>query len=175
TKHRLGVTYTSISSNADPLAWAIDFFGLQESESPKAAPLSPDYEVPVKDQPYATANSPIALSRGYIADPDPKEDLKDKSEDGPTDYSTDEEDDDDDDSLGDDTDDEDEEEASEEDEDEEEEEYLAPADSTAAASLIVDPVPSTEETKPFETDESVATPPPPPAYRTTTISVRGRG
>nr|GEY81049.1 hypothetical protein [Tanacetum cinerariifolium] len=30
-----------------------------------------------------------------------------------------------------------------------------------------DPAPSTEETEPFETDESAATPPPHPAYRTT--------
>nr|GEZ87459.1 hypothetical protein [Tanacetum cinerariifolium] len=45
---------------------------------------------------------------------------------------------------------------------------LAPADSIVVVSLIVDPVPSAEETKPFETDESEMTPPPPPlAYRTT--------
>ncbi|GKC22462.1 hypothetical protein Tco_1024612 [Tanacetum coccineum] len=68
---------------------------------------------------------------------------------------------------GDDADDEDEEEASEEDEDvEEEEEHLPPANSTAAASPVVDLVPSTAKTEPFETDESAATPPPPPAYRT---------
>nr|GEY59480.1 reverse transcriptase domain-containing protein [Tanacetum cinerariifolium] len=42
--------------------------------------------------------------------------------------------------------------------DEEEEEHPTPADSIA---------PSAEETKPFETDESAATPPPHPAYRTT--------
>ncbi|GJT08747.1 hypothetical protein Tco_0843209 [Tanacetum coccineum] len=34
--------------------------------------------------------------------------------------------------------------------------------------VTVDPIPSAEETEPFETDESTATPPPPPpAYRTT--------
>ncbi|GJY99499.1 hypothetical protein Tco_0516929 [Tanacetum coccineum] len=55
--------------------------------------------------------------------------------------------------------------ASKEDEEEEEEEHLAPANSTTV-SLAVDPVPSIEETKLFETDESAATPPP-PAYRTT--------
>ncbi|GJW92204.1 putative reverse transcriptase domain-containing protein [Tanacetum coccineum] len=63
-----------------------------------------------------------------------------------------------------------EEEASKEDEDkdeEEEEEHLAPADSTAVASPVVEPVPSVEETEPFETDKSATTPPPPPAYRTT--------
>ncbi|GJW80897.1 hypothetical protein Tco_0144872 [Tanacetum coccineum] len=152
-----GVTYTSISTHA---------------------PLSPDYvsgpeypeyfapsdeEVSIEDQPYVVADSPIALSPGYIADSDPE----DESEDGPTYYPADGGDDDDDDSSRDDADDEDEEEASKDDE-EEEEEHLAPDNSTAAASPVMDPVPSDKETEPFETDESVATPPPPPAYRTIT-------
>ncbi|GJS60863.1 hypothetical protein Tco_0655647 [Tanacetum coccineum] len=39
----------------------------------------------------------------------------------------------------------------------------------------MDPVPSTKETEPFETDESAATPPPPPAYRTTArMSIRAQ-
>ncbi|GJW93460.1 hypothetical protein Tco_0173132 [Tanacetum coccineum] len=161
-------------------------------EEPKQAPLSPDYvsgpeypeylapsneEVPIEDQPYAAADSPIALSPSYIANSD----LEDESEDGPMDYPADGGDDDDDDSLGDDVDDKDEEEASEEDEDEEdkdeeeEEEHLAQADSTAAASPVVDHVPSAEETEPFKTDESAATPPPPPAYRTTArMSIRAQ-
>ncbi|GKG33566.1 hypothetical protein Tco_0433725, partial [Tanacetum coccineum] len=50
------------------------------------------------------------------------------------------------------------EEASEE-EEAEEEEHLAPADSVVAP--IVDYVPSSEETEPFETDESAPTPRPP--------------
>ncbi|GKE10206.1 hypothetical protein Tco_1413757, partial [Tanacetum coccineum] len=171
-----GVTYTSISSdyeepsNVDPPL--PDYMhGLEE---PEQAPLSLDYvsgpeypeylvlfdeEVPMEDQPYDAADSPIALSLGYIADSDPE----DESEDGPTDYPADRGDNDDDDSSGDDADDENEEEASEE----EEEEHLALADSTAA-SLVVDLIPFAEETEPFETDESAATPPPPPAYRTTT-------
>ncbi|GKC45648.1 putative reverse transcriptase domain-containing protein [Tanacetum coccineum] len=63
-------------------------------------------------------------------------------------------------------DDEEEEEASEE-----EEEHLAPADSVVAPD--VDHVPSSEETEPFDIDESAATPPSPPAYRTTArISIR---
>ncbi|GKA15938.1 hypothetical protein Tco_0695685 [Tanacetum coccineum] len=96
-----------------------------------------DEEVPVEYQPYAAADSPTALSPGYIADSDPEEDPEDESEDGPTDYPADKGDDDDDDASGDDVDDEDEEEASKEDEDEEEEEeHLAPADSTAAASPV---------------------------------------
>ncbi|GKF42307.1 hypothetical protein Tco_0125649 [Tanacetum coccineum] len=52
--------------------------------------------------------------------------------------------------------DDDEEEASEEDENEEEE-HLALADS--AALPAIDHVPSAEETEPFKTDESAATPP----------------
>ncbi|GKA04823.1 hypothetical protein Tco_0683943 [Tanacetum coccineum] len=152
-------------------------------EEPKQAPLSLDYvpgpeypeylapsddEIPIEDQPYAAPASPVALSLGYIADPDPEEDPEDESEDGPADYPTGGGEDDDDDSSGDDAD--DEEEASKE--DEEEEEHLALTDSTTAASPVVDLVPSAEETKPFETDEFAATPPP-PAYRTTArMSIR---
>nr|GFD11345.1 hypothetical protein [Tanacetum cinerariifolium] len=53
------------------------------------------------------------------------------------------------------------------DEDEEEEEHPAPTDSVVVASTAADQAPSVEETEPFETDESAATPPPHPAYRTT--------
>ncbi|GJV83380.1 hypothetical protein Tco_1523278 [Tanacetum coccineum] len=139
-------------------------------EEPEQAPLSLDYvpgpeypeylalsdeEVPVEDQPYERADSPIALSPGYIADSDPEENPEDDSEDGLTDYPADGgDDDDDDDSSRDDADDKDEDEASKE--EEEEEEHLAPADSTAVASLVVDHVPSAEEIDPFETDESAA-------------------
>ncbi|GJX89280.1 hypothetical protein Tco_0341294 [Tanacetum coccineum] len=70
---------------------------------------------------------------------------------------------------------EDEEEESFKDDDDKEEEHLAPADSNAVASPAIRPVPSIEETKPFETDESAATPPPPPAYRNTLrMSVRSQ-
>ncbi|GJS22116.1 hypothetical protein Tco_0450748 [Tanacetum coccineum] len=44
------VTYTSISSHGDLLAWAVDFFRLQEPDSPEAAPASPDY-VPGPEEP----------------------------------------------------------------------------------------------------------------------------
>ncbi|GKE35713.1 hypothetical protein Tco_1455035 [Tanacetum coccineum] len=134
------------------------------------APLSPDYvsgqeypkylalsdeEVPMEDQPYAIADSPIALSPGYVADSDPEEDPEEDSEDGPVDYPADGGNGDEDDSS----------------DEEEEEEHLAPADSVVAP--VVDHVPSSEETEPFETDESAATPPSPPAYRTTArISIR---
>ncbi|GKD99247.1 hypothetical protein Tco_1387231, partial [Tanacetum coccineum] len=169
-----------------PLAWAVDFFRPQEPDSPEAAPASPDYvpgpeepeqapfspgyvpepeypeylalsdeEVPIKDQPNAIADSPIALSPCYVADSDPEED----SEDGPVDYPADGGDDDDDDSSDDDE--EEEESSKEEEAEEEEEEHLALADSVIAP--VVDHVPSSEETEPFETDESVATPPSPPA------------
>ncbi|GJR57053.1 hypothetical protein Tco_1499215 [Tanacetum coccineum] len=53
------------------------------------------------------------------------------------------------------------------DDDEEEEEHLAPADSAVVALLAADQAPSAEETEPFETDESTATPPPNPAYHVT--------
>ncbi|GKB45081.1 hypothetical protein Tco_0890023, partial [Tanacetum coccineum] len=110
------VTYASISLHGDPLAWAVDFFRIQEPESPDAAPASPDYvpgheepeqaplspdyvpgpeypeylapfdeEVPVEDQPYVVADSPIALSPGYVADSDPEEDYEDGSVDYPAD------------------------------------------------------------------------------------------
>ncbi|GJT15922.1 hypothetical protein Tco_0874628 [Tanacetum coccineum] len=103
----------------------------------------------------------LTLIREPVEDPEeePKEDL----EEDPIDYVADADDD------------EDEEEESSEDDDDEEEENLAYADSTVVASLAVDPVPSAEETEPFETDESAAIPPPPPAYRTTSrMSVRSQ-
>ncbi|GJW63500.1 hypothetical protein Tco_0115384, partial [Tanacetum coccineum] len=120
------VTYTSISSHGDPLAWA--------------APLLPDY-VPGPEYPeyLAPSDLPIALSPGYVADSDTDEDF----EDGLVDYPADGGNGDDDDS----SDDEEEEEKAEE----EEEEHLAPADSVVAP--VVHHVPSSEETEPFETDE----------------------
>ncbi|GJZ10587.1 hypothetical protein Tco_0545346, partial [Tanacetum coccineum] len=146
-------------------------------KEPKQAPLSPDYvpgpeypeyltpsdeEVPIEDQPYAVADSPIALSPGYVVDSDPEED----SEDGPVDYPADRGDGDDDDSS-----DEDAEEEVEASEEGEVEEHLASADSIITP--VVDHVPSSEETEPFETDKSAATPPSPLACRTTArISIR---
>nr|GFA32446.1 hypothetical protein [Tanacetum cinerariifolium] len=57
--------------------------------------------------------------------------------------------------------------------DEEEDEYLAPAGSTAVTLPAVDHAPSAEGTKPFETDESAATPPQYFAYRVTArMSIR---
>ncbi|GJT30942.1 hypothetical protein Tco_0911217 [Tanacetum coccineum] len=124
-------------------------------EYPDYGPLRGDYpeylapsddDIPVEDQPLPADASPATLSPGYVADSDPEEDS--------IDYVANVDDD------------EEEEEKSSEDDDDEEEEHLAPIDSNAIASLAVDPVPSAEETDPFETDESAATPPP-PAYCTT--------
>ncbi|GKF00737.1 hypothetical protein Tco_0027660, partial [Tanacetum coccineum] len=126
------VTYTSISSHGDPLAWAVDLFRLYEPDSPEAAPASPDYvpgpeeleqvppspnyvpgpeypgylapaddEIVAEDQPYANYALPAALSPGYVADSDPKEDPDEDSEDGLVDYLTDGGDDDDDDDSSD--------------------------------------------------------------------------
>ncbi|GKF84873.1 hypothetical protein Tco_0249771, partial [Tanacetum coccineum] len=181
------------------VAWFIYVFIHQEPDSPEAAPASPDNvpdpeepeqappssdhvlgpeypeylaladdEIVIEDQPYADYASPLALSPVYVADSDPEED----SEDGPVDYPADGGDDDDDDSYEDDEEDEEaseEEDASEEEEaEEEEEEHLALANSVVAP--VVDHVPYSEETEPFETDESAATP---PACRTTPrISIR---
>nr|GEW12977.1 DNA/RNA polymerases superfamily protein [Tanacetum cinerariifolium] len=104
-----------------------------------------------EDQPYTDYASPVALSSGYVADSDLEEDPREDSKNGPVDYPGDGGDDDDDDSSDDDD---DEEEALKEDE------HQAPADFVFAPT--VDPVPSFEEIKPFETDEFAAIPPPPP-------------
>nr|GEV65926.1 reverse transcriptase domain-containing protein [Tanacetum cinerariifolium] len=50
---------------------------------------------------------------------------------------------------------------------EEEEEHPTPADSVVVAPTATDQALSVEETEPFETDESAATPPPHPAYQVT--------
>ncbi|GJS46742.1 hypothetical protein Tco_0596863 [Tanacetum coccineum] len=137
--------------------------------------MPPEDEVlPAEEQPLPAAASPTADSLGYVPESDPEEDPEEDDdedpEEDPADYLADE---------GDDGDDEDE--SSDDDEDvdvdierdKEEEEHPAPADSTAVALPAVDQAPSAEETEPFETDESAATPPPHPAYRVTTrISIR---
>ncbi|GKE74004.1 hypothetical protein Tco_1536045, partial [Tanacetum coccineum] len=115
--------------------------------------LSPfDDEIPVEEQPLPADASPTALSPGYVVDSDPKEDPDEDPEEDPADYPANGEDDDEEESSKDDDDD-----------DEEEEEHLAPANSTLPA---IDPVPLAEETEPFETDESAATPPPPRSPQT---------
>nr|GFC95070.1 hypothetical protein [Tanacetum cinerariifolium] len=132
-----------------------------------------DDEIVADDQPYAEDASPMAQSPEYVPesdfemhpedddDEDPEEDLVDYPADGGDDGDDEEE------SSVDDEDEEDDEMDVEADEEEEEEEHQAPADSIVVTPTAADQAPSTEETEPFETDESVATPPPHPAYRTT--------
>ncbi|GJZ18170.1 hypothetical protein Tco_0554293 [Tanacetum coccineum] len=128
-----------------------------------------DEILPAEEQPLPPADSPIANSPGYIpeSDPevDPEEDDDEDHEEDPADYPVDGGDDGD----GEDepSDDDEDEEVDIEADDEEEEEHLALADSTVVALPAIDQAPSTEETEPFETDESAATPPPHPAYRVT--------
>ncbi|GJQ95013.1 hypothetical protein Tco_0006152 [Tanacetum coccineum] len=123
-------------------------------EEPEQAPPSPDYvpgpehtddEIVAEDQPGAEDAIPTTQSPTMV----PESDLKANPEEG---SSEDDEDDDMD---------------IEADDEEEEEEHLAPADSVVVALPATDQAPSAEETEPFETDESAATPPPHPAYRVT--------
>nr|GEV55029.1 zinc finger, CCHC-type [Tanacetum cinerariifolium] len=181
-----GVTYTDISSPFEelsdigsPRANDHEHFELPEMlEDPYVeAPPSPDYvpgpkhaddEIVAEDQPYAEDASPIAQLPEYVPESNfeahPEDDDDEDPEEDPVDYLAD---------GGDDGD--DEEESSEDDEDDdmdieadEEEEHPAPSDYVVVASTAADQAPSVEETEPFETDESAATPPPHPAYRMTT-------
>ncbi|GKE40067.1 hypothetical protein Tco_1463472 [Tanacetum coccineum] len=185
----LGVTYTEVSSLfkglldiGSPRADDHEYLELPwmlKDPYPEQAPPSPDYvpgpehaddEIVAEDQPYAKDASPTAQSPDYVlesdTEADPKEDDDEDPEEDPVDYPTD---------GGDDGDDEDEPSEEDEDddvdieadEDEEEEEHPAPADSVVVALPATDQAPSAEETEPFETDESAATPPPHPAYRVT--------
>nr|GFA57110.1 hypothetical protein [Tanacetum cinerariifolium] len=145
------VTYTSVYMDSEP--------------GRPVAPPSPDYVpdpeyLPAPIEPYVVADSPIALSLGYIADSDLEED----SENGPVDYPADGGDDDDEPSDDDDDDDDDDDEEPFEDkDDDDEEEHLAPADSFAV--LVVDPIPSAEDTEALETEVErlLALPTPPPS------------
>nr|GEU63253.1 hypothetical protein [Tanacetum cinerariifolium] len=146
-------------------------------EDPEQAPPSPDYvlgpehaddEIVAEEKPYAEDASPTAQSPEYVLefdleaypedddDEDPEEDLVDYPADGG---------DDGDDKEGSSEDDEDDDMDIEA--DEEEEEHPAPTNYVVVALTAADLAPSIEETEPFETDESAATPPPYPAYRMT--------
>ncbi|GKE29163.1 hypothetical protein Tco_1444547, partial [Tanacetum coccineum] len=161
--------------------------GLEEPQSPPLPdfvpePVYPEYmpqedEVfPDEEKPLPAAASPTAQSPYYVPESNPEEDLEedddDDLEEDPVDYPA---------NRGDDGNDEDESSKDDEDDvvdieaddDDEEEEDPAPVDSTAVALPAADQAPSVEETKPFETDESAATPPPHPAYRVTAwVSIR---
>ncbi|GKE50232.1 hypothetical protein Tco_1481490, partial [Tanacetum coccineum] len=167
------VTYTEVSSPFEDLSdigslrvvgpeyeglpWMLDDPYVQSVYS-EFMPLE-DEVLLAEKQPLPAAASPTADLPGYVSksDPeeDPKEDDEEDPEEDPVDYPAD---------GGDDGDD-DEDDDVEIEGDEEEEEHPAPADSTAVALPVVDHAPSAEETEPFETDESAATPPPNPAYR----------
>ncbi|GKD83497.1 hypothetical protein Tco_1350336 [Tanacetum coccineum] len=157
-------------------------------EEPDQTPPSPDYvpgpehaddEIVAEDQPYAEEASPTAQSPDYVpeTDPeaDPEEDDDEDPEEDPIDYPADGGDDGDDEmDIEEDEDDDMDIEANEEDKDDEmdvevdeeaEEEHPAPAYPVVVA--LPATAPSAEETEPFETDESAATPPPHPAYRMT--------
>ncbi|GJW20863.1 hypothetical protein Tco_0031485 [Tanacetum coccineum] len=165
----------------DPYAYVVAAFQAPPSpdyvpsrEEPEQAPPSPVYVLSAKEQPLPAALSPTADSIGYVPESDPEEDPEEDDdedpEEDPANYPAD---------GGDDGDDEDESSNDDEDddvdieEDKEEEEHLALGDSTIVALSAIDHALSAEETKPFKTDESAATPPPYPAYRVTaTISIR---
>ncbi|GJR23481.1 putative reverse transcriptase domain-containing protein, partial [Tanacetum coccineum] len=155
-------------------------------EEPEQAPLSPDYvpgpeyaddEIVAEDQPGAEDAPPTAQSPDYVPDTDPEadpeEDDDEDPEEDPIDYPADGGDDgddemdiDEDDDMDIDADEEDEDDEMDVEVDEEaEEEHSAPAYPVVVA--LPATIPSAEETEPFETDESAATPPPHPAYRMT--------
>ncbi|GJX73126.1 hypothetical protein Tco_0311721 [Tanacetum coccineum] len=171
------ITYTAPPSSDDVP-------GLEEPEQAPPSPvylpyvpepvypeymLPEDDVLPAEEQLLPIAASPTTESPGYIPESDPKEDDEEDHEEDPTDYPADRGDDEDDEKSSDNDDDVEED---EEDEDEEEEEHLAPAD-PAAVTFLVDQDPSDEETEPFETDESAATPPSPPhpTYRVYGVDV----
>ncbi|GKB59685.1 hypothetical protein Tco_0915871 [Tanacetum coccineum] len=175
----------------DPYAYVVAAFQAPPSpdyvlgpEEPEQAPPSPVYvpyvpelaylefmppedEVfPAEEQRLPTAVSPTADSPGYVPESDLEEDPEENDDDDEepekdsTDYPAE---------GGDDGDDEDESSDDDEDDDvdiegDEEEEHPTSADSTVVALPAVDHAPSAKETKPFETDESAATPPPHHAY-----------
>nr|GEV73576.1 hypothetical protein [Tanacetum cinerariifolium] len=133
------VTYTCVSSDDDLPSWGIPFMEAYEPEAPLSLVYAleyPEYLAPSDDEIAPTEDqplppSPISLSPGYITDSEPIEDGPDEDpEMDPVDYAGNKE---------------------------EEEEHLALADSALS---VPDSVPSVEETKPFKTDESTATPPP---------------
>nr|GEX01178.1 hypothetical protein [Tanacetum cinerariifolium] len=118
-------------------------------EEPEQASPLPDYvpgpehaddEIVTEDQPYAEDASPTAQSPEYVLESDLEAHPKEDDDEDPEEDPADEE---------------------------EEEEHPAPSNSVVVSLPAADHAPSAEETEPFETDESAATPPPHPAYRMT--------
>ncbi|GKF28737.1 hypothetical protein Tco_0095079 [Tanacetum coccineum] len=133
---------------------------------PEYMPLEDDV-LPAEEQPLPAAALPTTELPRYILESNLEEDDEEDPEEDPADYPTNRGDDGDDEESSDDDDD-------DVDEDEEEEEHLAPAD-PAVVAFLVDQDPFDEETEPFKTDESTATPPslPHPTYRVTArMSIR---
>ncbi|GJS53118.1 hypothetical protein Tco_0626480 [Tanacetum coccineum] len=164
---------------SDNLGESLKEYGEPQSPPPLdyvPEPIYPEYmpqedEVfPTEERPLPAAASPTSQSLDYVpeSDPeaDPEEDDDEDPEEDPVDYYVDGGDDDDD-EEGSSEDDEDDDMDIEADDDDAEEEHPAPADSVVVALPATDQAPSAEETEPFETDESAATPPPHPAYRAT--------
>ncbi|GJU40589.1 putative reverse transcriptase domain-containing protein [Tanacetum coccineum] len=155
------ITYTAVSS---------PFGGLSDIGSPEV--VGPEHEgLPwMLDDPYVQDEVFLAEEQPLPAAASPEADLEEDDdedpEEDPADYPADRGDDDDNEDEP--SDDDEDEEVDIEANDEEEEEHPTPADSTAIALPAVDQAPSAEETEPFETDESAATPPPHPAYHITT-------
>ncbi|GJU73967.1 putative reverse transcriptase domain-containing protein [Tanacetum coccineum] len=115
--------------------------------SPFRGPPSPDYLSWPEEQNRHHLYHSIFLSR-YTQE-DPEEDDDEDPEEDPADYPTDKDDDDDKERGG--------------------------AHQRRVAFSMIYHAPSAEETEPFETDESAATPPPHPAYRVTArISIRAQ-
>ncbi|GJS66012.1 hypothetical protein Tco_0680576 [Tanacetum coccineum] len=123
-----------------------------------------------EEHPLPATALPTAQSPDYVPESDPEEDPEEDDDEDPkedpVDYPTDRGDDGDEED-GSSEDDEDDDVDIEADDDDEEEEHPALADSAAVALPAIDQAPSAEETEPFKTDKSAATPPPHPAYRVT--------
>ncbi|GJW81100.1 hypothetical protein Tco_0145075 [Tanacetum coccineum] len=177
-----GITYTTVSSPYEdlsdigsPRADDHEFLELPYMledpyvEAALQAPPSLDY-VSGPEEPEQAPPSP-----DYVLETDPEADPEEDDDEDPIDYHTDGGDDGDDEmDIEEDEDDDMDIETDEEDEDDEmdvevdeeaEEEHPTPAYPVVVA--LPATAPSAEETEPFETDESAATPPPHPAYRMT--------
>ncbi|GKE56413.1 hypothetical protein Tco_1495598, partial [Tanacetum coccineum] len=160
------VTYTAVSS-----PFGSFFTGppspdyIPSPEEPQSPPPPDFVPEPVYPEfmPLPAAASPTALSPNYVPEFDSEEDPEEDNDEDPVDYPVDGGDDGDDDDEP--SDDDEDEKVDIEADEEDEEEHPAPVDSTAVALPAIDQAPSAEETEPFETDESAATPPPHPAYR----------
>ncbi|GKE79703.1 hypothetical protein Tco_1549703, partial [Tanacetum coccineum] len=128
-----------------------------------------DEVFPDEEQPLPITALPTAQSPDYVPESDPEADPEEDDDEDPeedhVDYPADGGDDGDDEDKP--SDDDEDEEVDIEADNEEEEEHPAPADSAVAALPAADQAPSAEETEPFKTDKSTATPPPYPAYRVT--------